>query len=245
MTVSPPRYRLFVEDDLSAGASISLGGPRAHYLLHVLRLRVGESIALFNGRDGEWRADIVDARKANCRVTIAGQSRSQAMGPDLWLMFAPLKKAKTDLIVEKATELGVSELRPVMTERTNTERVNVARLSSIAIEAAEQCGRLTVPTVSKAESLTDAIGVWSSARRLFMLDESGAGQPISTAMTSHIHVPAALLIGPEGGFAPSEAEALRARPFVTAVSLGRRILRAETAAIAALACWQALAGDWR
>lgn len=245
LNMSRPLPRLYVTSALDRGGKIDLDARAAHYLNHVLRLGAGEAVALFNGRDGEWRAEVLDARKMRCRVAVIAQVRPQAAETGPILLFAPLKKARIDFVVEKATELGVAELHPVITERTNSERVNVERLSAIAVEAAEQCGRLTVPAVLEPEQLDRCIAAWPGDRRLVMLDESGSGKPIGEVVRLCASAPPAMLVGPEGGFTVGEAELLRARPFVLAAGLGPRILRAETAALAALAVWQANTGNWR
>jgi len=237
--------RLFVAAPLAAGATVAVTDDQAHYLLHVLRLKADTAVAVFNGRDGEWRAAVRPSGKKKCNLEIALQLRPQAAEPDVWLAFAPLKKARIDLVAEKATELGVAVLQPVITRHTNAERVNVERLGAIAIEAAEQCERLSVPAIRPVAALDDLMVAWPKNRRLFVLDERGGGVPIAAAVQKHIGEPCGFLAGPEGGFSIDEIESLRRHPAVTTIGLGRRILRAETACIAALSCWQAFAGDWR
>lgn len=242
------RVRVFVKDGLAAGARVPLFAEQAHYLKNVMRLEAGDEVRVFNGRDGEWRARLESAGKKNAVLMVEKQARPQEPEPDLWLAFAPLKKNRMDIVVEKATELGVSVLWPVFTRNTDPARVNGGRLRAQVVEAAEQCGRLTVPDVRDAAALDAAVQAWPSDRRLFVLDETGGGAPIADAFAAERNRPRAphgLLIGPVGGFAPSELDALRKLPFATLVGLGPRILRAETAAVAALACWQALLGDWR
>jgi len=226
--------RLFVPCALSAGDAIALAPAQAHYL-GVLRLRAGETVLLFNGRDGEWAARIEEIRRDKARVTVEAMTRAQAAEPDLWLVFAPLKRDATDLVVQKATELGVSELRPVFTARTNAARINAERLTAIAMEAAEQSERLTVPRLCAPIPLPDLLAKWPDQRKLAAAIERAGPSPVPLGA-------GALLIGPEGGFAPAELDALHAARFVTPVSLGPRILRAETAVIAGLAllqgqCW--------
>ena len=245
MTDSRPRHRLFVEAGLVEGATVELDERQAHYLVHVLRLPVGGEIALFNGRDGEWRASLAEARRKQARLVVGPCLRPQDRAPDLWLLFAPVKRTRIDVIAEKATELGVSLLQPVFTERTATSRVGAGRLSAIAIEAAEQCERLTVPELRKAVPLASALAGWPTERILLLLDESGGGEPIAQVLSRQKPGPAALLVGPEGGFTKSELDALSRLAFATRVGMGRRILRADTAVIAALACYQAICGDWR
>jgi len=245
MQEAAPRHRLFVDADLAAGADVWVTEQQAHYLLHVMRLGVGAEIALFNGRHGEWRASIAETGKKKARLTAVEALRPQAAEPDLWLLFAAVKRARIDLIVEKATELGVSVLQPVFTERTVMSRVGEERLAAIAVEAAEQCERLTVPELRPPLSLQAALAKWPEGRILLMMDESGAGRPVADALAEVPPGPAALLVGPEGGFAKSELDALGRLTFAVRVGLGPRILRADTAVIAALACYQAVRGDWR
>lgn len=241
--------RLFVDDAIAADSALVLDPAQAHYLGHVMRLKAGDEVRLFNGRDGEWSAVIKNLNKNNCLVTIKGLLRPQNAESGPWLAFAPVKKTQTGFIVEKATELGVSRLCPVFTSRTNSARVNPDRMRARAIEASEQCGRLTVPEIAAPETLQRFTDEWPAERRLLVLDESGAGQPIAKVLENLHHVSGGLspecgfLSGPEGGFEASELDALRKLDFVTCVSLGRRILRAETAAMSALACWQAILGE--
>lgn len=241
-----PRIRLFVDAPLHAGAGVELPAPQVHYLNTVMRARPGESVALFNGRDGEWLADLLLITRKEAALRVGARRRPQGEEPDLWLLFAPLKKQTTDFVVEKATELGARVLWPVMTRHTNAARVNAERLTATAIEAAEQCERLTIPEVREAAaSLDAALAGWDPARRLYVMDETGGGEPIQRVLAAApAGQPAAILCGPEGGFAKSELDQLAQTTFVTAVGLGPRILRAETAALAALTCWQALCGDW-
>lgn len=240
-----PKLRLFVEAPLVEGGRLSLDQKQAHYLLHVMRAGVGAEVALFNGRDGEWLARIGEATKRSLTLVLERPLRPQAPEPDLWLLFAPVKRARIDIIVEKATELGVSALLPVFTRHTAMTRVNEDRLRAIAVEAAEQCERLSVPEVRPAAPLESLLADWPDRRRLILLDEGGGGAPIGAALAGGVPGPAAVLVGPEGGFAKSELDGLRALSFATSVGLGPRILRADTAVIAALSCFQALCGDWR
>ncbi|MFN4283026.1 MAG: 16S rRNA (uracil(1498)-N(3))-methyltransferase [Alphaproteobacteria bacterium] len=241
-----PRVRLFVAASLAAGEAVALEAGQAHYLVNVMRLKDGDEVCLFNGRDGEWRARLQDAKRKSCAAVPAALLRAQRSEADVWLLFAPLKKARTDYLAEKATELGASLLWPVYTRRTVAERVNLDRLRANAIEAAEQSERLTVPELRAPAKLTDALQDWPAGRRLILCDESGAAKPMADALTDvKPGEPLALLIGPEGGFSAVELDALRKLPFVKPVGLGPRVLRADTAALAALACLQALVGDWR
>ena len=245
MTEPAPRHRLYVDADLAAGAEVWVTEQQAHYLLHVIRLTIGAEIALFNGRDGEWRARIAETGKKKACLAALDQLRPQRSESDLWLLFAAVKRARIDLIVEKATELGVSVLQPVFTERTVMSRVGEDRLAAISMEAAEQCERLTLPELRSPLSLQGALAKWPEGRVLMMMDETGGGKPIAEALADLPPGPAALLVGPEGGFAKSELDALSRLPFAVRVGLGPRILRADTAVIAALSCYQAIRGDWR
>jgi len=229
--------------DLGAGMAVTLGEGQTHYLLHVLRARSGNRLLLFNGRDGEWLAEITAAGKRGVTAACLKQTQPQADVPDIWLAFAPVKKTPSDYLVQKAVELGVSCLLPVFTRRTIVSRINQERMAANAIEAAEQSARLTVPEIHEGTSLEKLLAIWPKERRLFFCDEGGDAKPLAEAARG-AHGPAAILTGPEGGFDPSEREMLRALPFVTPVSLGPRILRADTAALAALAIWQSVCGDW-
>lgn len=244
MDVSPPKLRLFVDATLAEGQRVALGPEQAHYLLHVMRAPLGSPVAVFNGRDGEWRASVAEAAKRGAALAVETRLRPQAAEPDLWLLFAPVKRARIDFIAEKATELGVSALVPVFTRHTAMTRVNEERLRAIAIEAAEQSERLTVPEVQVSRNLDAVLAEWPADRRLLLLDETGGGRPIGEALASGWKEPAALLVGPEGGFAKSELDGFARLSFATPVGLGPRVLRADTAVVAALACFQALCGDW-
>lgn len=243
-----PRQRLFVPNDLHEGADITLDRDQSHYLVNVMRARPGAEIGLFNGRDGEWRARLDTADKRAAVLQLAELYRPQAPEPDLWLAFSPIKKVATDFLVTKATEVGVSRLVPVMTDRTQSERVNTRRLAANAVEAAEQCERLTVPSVDEPVSFETLLAGWDAGRRLLVGDETGNGQPVAEvagAFEAAGIASCAVLVGPEGGFSARELDALRKLTFVTAIGLGPRILRADTAALAALVVLQAIAGDWR
>jgi 16S rRNA (uracil1498-N3)-methyltransferase len=226
--------RLFVDKPLAAGTTIEATSAQAHYLGTVMRRGNGDVVRLFNGRDGEFGARIEAIRRDKATFLVEDSLRPQRPEPDLWLVFALLKRDATDLVVQKATELGVAALLPVITERTNAHRVNEARLAAIAIEASEQCERLTVPRLHKPRPLMALLGDWDADRQLLMAAERADAPAIRPA-----HEPAALLVGPEGGFTPVELEAMLAHTFVTVVSLGPRILRAETACIVGLALLQA------
>ena len=237
--------RLFVEADLAPGARIACTPAQANYVRNVLRLRAGDGILVFNGRNGEWRATVGDGPKRGSTLELGEQTRPQEGGPDIDYLFAPLKRARLDYMVEKATEMGVASLRPVLTRRTTPERVNLERMRANAIEAAEQCGILRIPDVRQPERLERLVQEWDESRALVFCDEdSDTADPLA-ALASLKSRPIALLIGPEGGFDPSERELLLSRRFVIRISLGPRILRADTAAVAALALVNAAGGDWR
>jgi len=238
--------RLFVHEPLDEGEEIEAGPAQAHYLRNVMRLGPGDSVALFNGRDGEWLATVAPSGRRGCRLAVARKLREQYSEPDLWLLFAPVKRARIDFVAQKATELGVSALRPVFTRHTDVTRVNVERLRANAVEAAEQCERLTIPSVEPPAALDDALASWPADRPILLCDESLGGVPIREALEEIAPGSAgAVLTGPEGGFAEEERQWLAGLPMVRPVHVGPRILRTETAAVAALACWQALVGDWR
>lgn len=235
--------RLFVEAELAPGQTLALAAEQAHYLKTVLRLKEGDRVALFNGIAGEWLARIERFGRGACAVALEAQRRAQTPDADLWLVFAPIKRARIDFLVEKATELGVSALYPVMTRYTMVERVNLARLKANAIEAAEQSERLSVPQIHGPQKLDHLIAAWDASRRLMLCDESGTAPPVAAALKTALSGPWAVLVGPEGGFAETELDDLKKLPFVCPVSLGPRVLRADTAALAGLAVWQALLGD--
>jgi 16S rRNA (uracil1498-N3)-methyltransferase len=235
--------RLFVTASLGQGQRVTLDSDRTHYIKNVMRRSLGDEVGLFNGRDGEWLGHIDTYGRSSAEIALDVQRRPQKASPDVWLAFAPVKRARIDFIAEKATELGVALLWPVMTRRAEPSRVNTERLTNIAIEAAEQTERLDVPAVREAIQLDKMLAEWPRDRVLFVCAEAGEALPVAEAMTAHKGAPAGFLIGPEGGFAPAELDALRKLPFVVAIGLGPRLLRAETAAVVALACWQALAGD--
>jgi 16S rRNA (uracil1498-N3)-methyltransferase len=237
--------RLHVEVGLASGGSVELEAGRAHYLRSVLRLGRGAAVACFNTADGEWLCRIADIGKSRVWLSVEQQLRMPQLDADLWLLFAPIKRARHDWLVEKATELGASALLPVWTARTQSERVNLGRLRARAIEAAEQSERLSVPELRPPEALDRVLAAWPAERRLMVCDESGAAEPISEAASRLAAGPLALLVGPEGGFDQTELDELGKLSFVTRIGLGPRVLRAETAALAALAVFQAIAGDWR
>lgn len=236
--------RLFIDLPLSAGARLALAEPQSHFLTNVLRARAGDRLRAFNGRDGEWSARIADIAKRAVTLEIESQTQQQAGVPDLWLLLAPIKKTPLDYIVQKATELGVARIQPVMTRRTIVDRVNLERMRANAIEAAEQSGRLSVPEIAEPIDLAKLTASWNTNRRIMFCDEGGDVPPAADALSAAKGKSWAILTGPEGGFDPAEREMLRGLNFVTAVSLGPRIMRADTAALAALAVWQSTLGDW-
>lgn len=239
-----PSIRLFVNDSLAAGLRISAGEKQAHYLLHVMRCHDGDEVALFNGADGEWLASVSRIGKRDVSFDIIRKLRQQADVPDCWLCFAPIKAAPVEYLAQKATELGVSRLQPVFTRQTAVARINIERLKANAIEAAEQSERLSVPEVVEAVTLPELIAHWESDRTLIFCDESGAGQPLAKMLSKQRADKFAILIGPEGGFTEQERELIRSLPQAIAVGLGPRIMKADTAAIAAIACVQSVWGDW-
>ena len=237
--------RLFVEADLAEGATVACGAEQANYLRNVLRLGPGDAILVFNGRDGEWQAELGEAGKRGATLAVRRRTRPQEAGPDIDYLFAPLKRARLDYMVQKATEMGVARLRPVMTRRTTPERVNTLRMRANAIEAAEQCGILRIPEVHEPERLDRVIAGWDAARTLVFCDEGSEEKDPLAALARAKRGPLALLVGPEGGFDEDERELVACKPFVVRISLGPRILRADTAAVAALALVNAALGDWR
>ena len=248
--------RLHVTQPLSQGAAVAPEADQARYLTQVMRRAVGDEVLLFNGRDGEWLARLTEISKRGCRLTAETRTRPQSAGPDLDLVIALVKRARLETIVEKATELGARRVRLVTTRRTNADHTNVSRLQAIATEAAEQTGRLDTPQVLAPEKLDRMLDGWDAGRSLMFCDEGGddpeaewgGGQgrakPALDALRGSASGPWAVLIGPEGGFAPEERDRLRGLAQVTPVTLGPRILRADTAAISALTLWQAALGDW-
>jgi 16S rRNA (uracil1498-N3)-methyltransferase len=245
MTYDFRAQRLFVRDDLAAGNRIEGGREQANYLLNVLRLKVGDPILVFNGRDGEWRARIAEASRKGCVLALEEKLREQTPLPDLHYLFAPLKHARLDYMVQKAVEMGAGRLCPVLTQFTQVSRVNLERMRANVIEAAEQCGVLAIPEIDPPRKLVDVLAAWDEKRRLFFCDEEAPIASPTDALKDLPRGPAALLIGPEGGFSDVERSDLLQRPYVTALSLGPRILRADTAAVAALAIVQSFIGDWR
>ncbi|WP_322866410.1 16S rRNA (uracil(1498)-N(3))-methyltransferase [Aquicoccus sp. G2-2] len=238
------KIRLYVEHALGEGQMVPLNRDQAHYLFAVMRQGVGDVVALFNGHDGEWRAEVVEAGKRGGVVRCDIRTAEQRMPPDLWLLFAPIKKARTDFIVEKAAEMGAAKICPVQSDFTNSERIRRDRLQAHAVEAAEQCGGTFVPEVRGLQRLSQVLDDWPAGRRLMFCDEALVGH-VPALPDNPDSQPWAILIGPEGGFSEAERARLRGLDFAYPVALGPRILRADTAAVAALTLWQMRFGDWR
>ncbi|GJL91686.1 16S rRNA (uracil(1498)-N(3))-methyltransferase [Hyphococcus sp.] len=255
--------RLYINGPLHAGLPAPLSADQAHYLKNVLRRAEGDALLLFNGKDGEFAASIAELKKKAGAAQVTHQTRAQAAEPDLTLYFAPVKRGPLEMIVQKAVEVGAARLQPVITERTVAAKLNVDRLLAIAIEAAEQCGRLSVPSVGEPTKLASLIENFPQGARLLFCDEAGDDETEEWGGKDGRAAPAldalkavdskadgqdmawGVITGPEGGFSPDERKRLRSQSFVTAATLGPRILRADTAAIAALVLWQAALGDWR
>jgi 16S rRNA (uracil1498-N3)-methyltransferase len=238
--------RLYLPGVLAEGGAAPLDAAQAHRLRHVLRLGLGAAVAAFNPRDGEFLCRIGGLGRDGGALSVEQCLRAPEREADLWLVFAPLKRLRLDLMIEKGTELGVGAFVPVMTERTQPERLNRERLLVQAVAAAEQSERLSIPEIRAPEGLTALLAGWPAERRLIVCDETGGGAPIAEILAGWPPgAPAAILIGPEGGFAPRELDAIGNLPFAARAGLGPRVLRAETAALAALAAFQAIAGDWR
>lgn len=236
--------RLLVPDDLAAGVVVEVSPTQAHYLLNVLRMAEGTELLVFNGRDGEWLARLEPASKKGARLRLAEQTRPQPPTPDLLYCFAPLKVGRLDYLVQKAVEMGAGVLQPVITQHTQNAKAGANRLEANVIEAAEQCGVLSVPPVREPVKLERLLSRWDHCRRLIFCDEDTSTNNPMAALNAIEERSLALLVGPEGGFSEAERKMLRALPFVTAIPLGPRILRADTAAVAALALIQATIGDW-
>jgi len=243
MTRTAPR--LYVTAPLAAGQTVPLSAEQGHYLRHVMRLETGSEVILFNGQDGEWTASLEEVRKAGATALPTRPTRAQHNVPDLWLLFAPIKSARIDMIAEKAGELGVAQLYPVLTQHTQAARVNIERLQAHAIEAAEQCERLDIPHVHAAIKLEQLMANWPAQRTLLVCAERREAADMPAILKQLPSGPMAILVGPEGGFADDELNRLERLPFVKFMTLGPRILRAETACFAALSLWQALQGDWK
>ncbi len=238
------KIRLFVEESsLCPEEQILLPEKQSHYLQNVMKHNIGSRILCFDGKSGEYECELVECGKKACRIKVLQKTKDFYACPDIWLLFAPVKKDQTDFIIQKATELGVGKIVPVITERTISDKVKKERFMLQAVEACEQCRRVDVPEIEEAVPLDKLLSGWNTERKLYFMDETGSGKNIREAFASAA-VPAAVLVGPEGGFSEKELEKLRKQPYTEAVTMGKRILRAETAVAAALSCWQALSGDW-
>ncbi len=240
MTQAKPKIRLFVPAAYQEEQDITLEKPQSHYLLHVMRAKLGDVISVFNGKDGVWLAEITHADKKHAALTLKSQLLAHISSPDLWLAFAPIKN-KTELVVEKATELGVSHIFPVFTKHSVVTKVNMDKLSARSIEAAEQCERHDVPAIDEGKNLSALLAGWPEDRTLLFADEGGGGEALGNLPAGKYGV----LIGPEGGFSREEQEMLRQSKKVKPFGMGPRILRADTAAVAALSCVMAQCGDWQ
>ena len=244
MTSRATAIRLYVDAQLQAGARLDLDARQSNYLANVMRLKPGARLGVFNGRDGDWLAEVANARRRAVSLAVVEHRADQQRLPDLWLCMAPIRKARIDWVVEKATELGVARIQLVATTRTVVDRVNLDRLKAHAIEAAEQCGCNALPHIQPPAPLDRTLADWPDGRRLLFCDEDRADPPVTAALADAQPGPWAVLIGPEGGFQARERALIRSRPFVVPAALGPRVLRAETAALAAVALWQAVLGDW-
>lgn len=236
--------RLFTPQPLVEGQEITLPADQSRYLTRVMRLEPGAAVRMFNGQDGEWRCELAGSPKSALLIPQA-RTRPQMTGPDLKLLFAPIKKARTDFIIEKATELGVQSIQPVFTDYCQTNRVRIDRFQSLAIEAAEQTERMDIPKIKEALALPKVLSEWPENHPLIFCDESSDAAPMAKYSKQLNKKPAAILIGPEGGFSPKERQMLQSLDFVMPITLGPRILRAETAVVSALTLWQSLVGDWQ
>ena len=236
--------RVFVEARLGAGETVVCTPEQSSYLRSVMRMEAGSGLLVFNGRDGEWRAVLRHEGKRGAVLDVAEQTRGQEGGPDLWYLFAPLKRSRLDYMVQKAVEMGVSRLAPVLTQHTVAERVNLERMRANAIEAAEQCGVLRISEVAEPVKLASLLAAWPQERALIFCDEGAAQANPLAALAQVPRGPLAVLIGPEGGFSEAERAVIMGKPFAHAISLGPRIMRADTAAVAALAVVNAVLGDW-
>ncbi|MBR3501960.1 MAG: 16S rRNA (uracil(1498)-N(3))-methyltransferase [Alphaproteobacteria bacterium] len=235
--------RIFIKTALTTGTNVVLDDKQRNYVANVLRLKEKAKLNLFDGQSGEYEAEIIEISKKNCLLKILSKVKDFTPSPDVWILFSPLKKDNTDMVIQKATELGARKIMPVITQRTNAEKVRLERFEAQCIEAAEQCRRTDIPEICPPQKLTDVLHAWPSDRALFFLNESGSGENIIEKMRAHPGK-AAILIGPEGGFCEDEIKKVLENPKTCDIFLGNRILRAETAVISALSCWQAVNGDW-
>lgn len=238
------KIRLFSESPLQSGSQVLLNEKQSHYLLNVMKLSAGDEVLAFDNIHGEFLCQIEPISKKNCALLVIEQTRIFSPCPDIWLLFAPVKKDQTDFIIQKATELGASKIMPVITIRTIAEKIKRDRFEAQSIEAAEQCRRVDIPEIFEAQHLNKLLDSWDPSRTLYFMDETGLGETVNKAF-SPSQKKAAILVGPEGGFSEEELDKLRKLPFAKGAVLGKRILRAETAVAAALTAWQMLAGDWQ
>ena len=238
------QIRLYIPQRLALNQQVVLDEQQSHYLSHVMKLKTGQILKGFDNQSGEYDCKIVELNKKHTVLQVISQEKPYQQVPDIWLLFAPVKKDNTDFIVQKATELGVRRIVPVLTRYTITERIKKERFEANSIEASEQCRRTDIPEISDAIKFENLMQKWDTDRTLYYMDETLNGEPVAQVFAK-APAPCAILVGPEGGFAAEELDFLRKSPFARGVSLGKRILRAETAVVAALSCWQALSGDWQ
>lgn len=238
------QIRLYIPQRLALNQQVVLDEQQSHYLSHVMKLKTGQIINCFDNQSGEYGCEIVEMNKKHTIIQAVCFEKEYTQVPDIWLLFAPVKKDNTDFIVQKATELGVRRIVPVLTRYTITERIKKERFEANSVEASEQCRRTDIPEISDAIKFADLMQKWDAGRTLYYMDETLNGESVAQIFAK-APAPCAILVGPEGGFATEELDFLRKSPFARGVSLGKRILRAETAVVAALSCWQALSGDWQ
>lgn len=238
-------FRLYIPDELIIGKTINLTEEQTHYLKNVVKYTAGETLSCFDNKNGEFLCQINEMGKKSIKITVLNKLKDFYACPDIWLFFAPLKKDKTDFVIEKATELGCRKIIPTLTRYTITSNIKTERYMAQSIEAAEQCRRQDLPEIASPQKLEEILNNWDSSRTLYFMDETLQSPSFSKVLSNETSAKAAILIGPEGGFSPEELTLLHNSPFAKGATLGSRILRAETAAAAALSCWQMLAGDWR
>jgi len=238
-------FRLYIQESLIPKKEFFLNEEQTHYLKNVVKYTVGETISCFDNKSGEFLCEIIELNKKSTRLNVLEKIKDFSLCPDLWLLFAPLKKDKTDIVIEKATELGCRQIIPVITQYTNTTNIKTERYVAQSIEASEQCRRTDLPTISQPQNLLKLLADWDTSRTLFFMDETLNSEPFYNILQTKPNKKAAVLVGPEGGFSKDELSVLRKSSFACGATLGPRILRAETAAVAALSCWQMIAGDWR
>ncbi len=237
-------FRLYIKEELSLNKTLVLSEEQTHYLKNVVKYTSKDTLNCFDNKNGEFTCQVVEETKKNLKIVILKKIKNYVQCPDIWLLFAPLKKDNTDFVIEKATELGIRRITPTITQYTNTTHIKLERYIAQSIEASEQCRRTDLPQISTPQTLKDILTTWPTGRTLYFMDETLQSQPFFNLIKNSTHDKVAILIGPEGGFSKEELTLLRNCPFTQGATLGPRILRAETAAIAALSCWQMLAGDW-